>query len=163
MRRPERHRSKGALLDELATAILEARSGGRQTNDGDQLIPRRVGARASLRHLIWLRVSQINGCAYCVDLHTHEALHDGESLQRLNCLVTWAETPLFSDRERSALAWAEALTKVSETHAPDEVYEKVRAHFEDKELVDLTLMIASMNAWNRMAIGFRRQPAQREQ
>ena len=116
----------------------------------------------SLRHLIWLRVSQINGCAYCVDLHTHEALRDGESLQRLNCLVTWAETPLFSDRERSALAWAEALTKVSETHAPDEVYELVRAHFEDKELVDLTLMIAAMNAWNRMAIGFRRQPSRRE-
>jgi AhpD family alkylhydroperoxidase len=115
-----------------------------------------------LRHLIWLRVSQINGCAYCVDLHTHEALRDGESLQRLNCLVTWAETPLFSDRERSALAWAEALTKVSETHAPDEVYELVRAHFEDKELVDLTLMIAAMNAWNRMAIGFRCQPSRRE-
>ena len=116
----------------------------------------------SLRHLIWLRVSQINGCAYCVDLHTHEALRDGESLQRLNCLVTWAETPLFSDRERSALAWAEALTKVSETLAPDGVYELVRAHFEDKELVDLTLMIAAMNAWNRMAIGFRRQPSRRE-
>jgi AhpD family alkylhydroperoxidase len=78
---------------------------------------------SSLRHLIWLRVSQINGCAYCVDLHTHEALRDGESLQRLNCLVVWAETPLFSDRERSALAWAEALTNVSETHAPDELYE----------------------------------------
>jgi AhpD family alkylhydroperoxidase len=116
----------------------------------------------SLRHLIRLRVSQINGCAYCVDLHTHEALRDGESLQRLNCLVTWTETPLFSNRERSALAWAEALTKVSETHAPDEVYELVRAHFEDKELIDLTLMIAAMNAWNRMAIGFRRQPSHRE-
>ena len=78
---------------------------------------------ASLRHLIWLRVSQINGCAYCVDLHTNEALRDGETLQRLSCSVTWAETPLFSDRERSALAWAEALTNVSTTHAPDEAYE----------------------------------------
>ena len=116
----------------------------------------------SLRHLIWLRVSQINGCAYCVDLHSHEALRDGESIQRLNCLVIWEETPLFSDRERSALAWAEALTKISETHAPDEVYEMVKAQFEDKELIDLTLMIAAMNAWNRMAIGFRRQPPQRE-
>ena len=122
----------------------------------------RSALEPSLRHLVWLRVSQINGCAYCVDLHTHEALRDGESLQRLNCLVTWAETPLFSDRERSALAWAEALTKVSETHAPDEIYELVRAHFQDKELVDLTLMIAAMNAWNRMAIGFRRQPFRRE-
>ena len=116
----------------------------------------------SLRHLIWLRVSQINGCAYCVDLHSHEALRDGESIQRLNCLVILEETPLFSDRERSALAWAEALTKISETHAPDEVYEMVKAQFEDKELIDLTLMIAAMNAWNRMAIGFRRQPPQRE-
>lgn len=116
----------------------------------------------SLRHLIWLRVSQINGCAYCVDLHSDEALRDGESIQRLNCLVIWEETPLFSDRERSALAWAEALTKISETHAPDEVYEMVKAQFEDKELIDLTLMIAAMNAWNRMAIGFRRQPPQRE-
>lgn len=116
----------------------------------------------SLRHLIWLRVSQINGCAYCVDLHSHEALREGESIQRLNCLVIWEETPLFSDRERSALAWAEALTKISETHAPDEVYEMVKAQFEDKELIDLTLMIAAMNAWNRMAIGFRRQPPQRE-
>jgi AhpD family alkylhydroperoxidase len=118
---------------------------------------------ASLRHLIWLRVSQINGCAYCVDLHTNEALRDGETLQRLSCLVTWAETPLFSDRERSALAWAEALTNVSTTHAPDEAYESVRAQFDDKQLVDLTLMIAAMNAWNRMAIGFRRQPSQHGQ
>ena len=86
------------------------------------------GIEPSLRHLIWLRVSQMNGCAYCVDLHSHEALRDGESIQRLNCLVIWEETPLFSDRERSALAWAEALTKISETHAPDEVYEKVKAH-----------------------------------
>jgi AhpD family alkylhydroperoxidase len=115
-----------------------------------------------LRHLIWLRVSQMNGCAYCVDLHAHEALRDGESLQRLTCLVAWAETPLFSDRERSALAWAEALTKVAETRAPDEVYDAVRAQFDDKELIDLTLMIASMNAWNRMSIGFRRQPQRRE-
>jgi AhpD family alkylhydroperoxidase len=116
-----------------------------------------------LRHLIWLRVSQINGCAYCVDLHTNEALRDGESLQRLNCLVTWTETPLFSERERSALAWAEALTKVAQTHAPDDVYQAVSTHFQDKELIDLTLMIASMNAWNRMAIGFGRQPSKREQ
>ena len=120
------------------------------------------GIEPSLRHLIWLRVSQMNGCAYCVDLHSHEALRDGESIQRLNCLVIWEETLLFSDRERSALAWAEALTKISETHAPDEVYEMVKAQFEAKELIDLTLMIAAMNAWNRMAIGFRRQPPQRE-
>jgi AhpD family alkylhydroperoxidase len=115
----------------------------------------------SLRHLIWLRVSQINGCAYCVDLHTHDALRDGESLDRLHCLVVWPEAPLYSARERAALAWAEALTLVSETHAPDDVYQEVARHFCEKDLVDLTLLIASMNAWNRMAIGFRRGPEER--
>jgi AhpD family alkylhydroperoxidase len=115
----------------------------------------------TLRHLIWLRVSQINGCAYCVDLHTHEALVDGEQPQRLHCLVTWPETALFSAQERAALAWAEALTHISISHAPEEVYALVRQHFNDKELVDLTLMIATMNAWNRMAIAFRRQPVAR--
>jgi AhpD family alkylhydroperoxidase len=114
-----------------------------------------------LRHLVWLRTSQINGCAYCVDLHSHEALADGERPQRLHCLVTWTETTLFSPRECAALAWAEALTHISTCHASEEVYALVRQHFDDKDLVDLTLMIAAMNAWNRMAIGFRRQPAVR--
>jgi AhpD family alkylhydroperoxidase len=112
-----------------------------------------------LRHLVWLRTSQINGCAYCVDLHTREALADGEQPRRLHCLVTWSETALFSAQERAALAWAEALTHISTSHAPEEVYGSVKQHFNDKDLVDLTLMIATMNAWNRMAIGFRRQPA----
>ncbi len=114
-----------------------------------------------LRHIVWLRTSQINGCAYCVDLHTHEALADGERPQRLHCLVTWPETALFSERERAALAWAEALTLISTSHAPEENYALVRQHFNDKDLVDLTLMIATMNASNRMAIGFRRPPALR--
>jgi AhpD family alkylhydroperoxidase len=114
-----------------------------------------------LRHLVWLLTSQINGCSYCVDLHTQEALGDGERPQRLHCLVTWSETALFSAQERAALAWAEALTHISTSHAPEEVYDRVRQHFNDKDLVDLTLMIATMNAWNRMAIGFRRQPAVR--
>jgi AhpD family alkylhydroperoxidase len=114
-----------------------------------------------LRHLVWLRTSQINGCAYCVDLHTREALADGEQPRRLHCLVTWSETALFSAQERAALAWAEALTHISTSHAPEEVYGSVKQHFNDKDLVDLTLMIATMNAWNRMAIGFRRQPAVR--
>jgi AhpD family alkylhydroperoxidase len=112
----------------------------------------------TLRHLVWLRVSQINGCAYCVELHAREALHDGEAVERLNCLLAWRETTLFTARERAALAWAEALTNITESHAHDEVYDLVRQEFDDKTLVDLTLMIASMNGWNRMAIGFRRQP-----
>ncbi len=114
-----------------------------------------------LRQLVWLRTSQINGCAYCVDLHAHEALADGERPQRLHCLVTWSESTLFSVQERAALAWAEALTHISTSHAPEEVYALVRQQFNDKDLVDLTLMIAAMNAWNRMAIGFRRHAAPR--
>jgi AhpD family alkylhydroperoxidase len=113
----------------------------------------------TLRHLILLRVSQINGCAYCVDLHASEARRDGETLQRINCLAVWAETPFFTERERSALAWAEALTNITQSRAPDDVYARVNQHFQDKQLVDLTLMIGSMNAWNRIAIGFRRPPA----
>ena len=119
------------------------------------------GIEAGLRHLVWLRVSQLNGCAYCVDLHTHEAVRDGEAAQRLHCLVVWRETRLFSPRERAALGWAEALTEVATSRAPDDVYDAVRAQFDDKQLADLTFMIATMNAWNRMAIGFRRGPGVR--
>ncbi|MGB6397639.1 MAG: carboxymuconolactone decarboxylase family protein [Bradyrhizobium sp.] len=115
----------------------------------------------TLRHLVWLRVSQINGCAYCVDLHIREALRDGESPDRLHGLVVWRETELYSAKERAALAWAEALTLVAETHAPDEIYREVTQHFSDQDLVDLTFLIATMNAWNRMAIGFRRGPEPR--
>jgi len=116
---------------------------------------------ASLRHLVWLRTSQINGCAYCVDLHASEALQDGERIERINCLVAWQETTLFTPKERAALAWTEALTNIAMSHALEEDYALVREQFSDEDLVDLTLMIASMNAWNRMAIAFRRQPGMR--
>jgi len=115
----------------------------------------------ALRHLVLLRVSQINGCAYCVDLHTHEALRDGERAQRLHLLVVWRETDLFSPREKAALAYAESVTRVAETHVPDADYLEAARHFNERELVDLTLLIATMNAWNRMAISFRRPPAER--
>jgi AhpD family alkylhydroperoxidase len=111
---------------------------------------------AGLRHLVRLRVSQINGCAYCVDLHTHEALRDGENSQRLHCLVAWKDTNLFTPRERAALAYAESMTRVAESHVPDADYREVARHFSELELVDLTLMIATMNAWNRMSVSFRR-------
>jgi AhpD family alkylhydroperoxidase len=116
---------------------------------------------ASLRHLVQLRVSQINGCAYCVDLHTHEALRDGEKSQRLYCLTVWHETELFSPRERAALAYAESITRVAETHVPDEDYNNAARHFNELELVDLTLIISTMSAWTRMAISFRRPVAER--
>ena len=111
-----------------------------------------------LRVLIELRVSQINGCVYCVDLHSRQAREAGESQQRLDCLVAWEECPFFTEAERAAFAWAEALTHVSKTHAPDEVYETVRRHYSEQEIVDLTLVISVMNSWNRIAIGMRRLP-----
>jgi AhpD family alkylhydroperoxidase len=114
-----------------------------------------------LRARVELRSSQINGCAYCVDMHSREAREAGETQQRLDCLTVWRETSFFDDRERAALAWAESVTLVSEAHVPDEVYDEARKHFSDKDLVDLTLIVAVINAWNRIAIGFRSvHPAQ---
>lgn len=111
-----------------------------------------------LLHLIKYRVSQINGCAYCLDMHSKDLRAGGETEQRLYTLDAWRETPFFTDRERAALEWAEAVTLVSETHVPDEVYEAVRKEFSEDELIDLTLAVATINTWNRMAISFRTTP-----
>jgi AhpD family alkylhydroperoxidase len=119
---------------------------------------RRCGLEPALLELVRLRASQINGCAYCIDMHTKDARAHGESEQRLYALTAWRETPFFNDRERAALAWAEAVTEVAQTHVPDEVYESVRRHFSDKELVDLTLAVAAINSWNRLPISFRKVP-----
>ncbi|AXF14502.1 carboxymuconolactone decarboxylase family protein [Paraburkholderia caledonica] len=113
----------------------------------------------SLADLVRLRASQINGCAFCVDMHTADARKAGETDRRLATVVTWRETPFFTDRERAALEWTEALTLVSHDHVPDAVWEAVRPHFGDEELVDLTLLISAINAWNRFAISFRKMPA----
>lgn len=121
------------------------------------------GIDAKLRALVELRTSQINGCAYCVDLHSREARHAGESQQRLDCLIVWRETTFFDDRERAALAWAEAVTRVAETGVPDDVYEEVCKHFSEREVVDLTHIVALMNAWNRMSISFKNVPAKRSE
>jgi AhpD family alkylhydroperoxidase len=118
----------------------------------------RCGLEKPLMELVRLRASQINGCAYCVDLHTSDARKAGESERRLAAVVVWHEAPFFSDRERAALEWTEALTLISATRAPDEVWERVRPHFTDAEIVDLTLLINAINAWNRFAIGFRKLP-----
>lgn len=99
-----------------------------------------------LRALVELRVSQINGCAYCVDMHSHQARQAGEAQQRLDCLPVWRETSLFNERERAALNWAESVTLVSETHVADSVYEEALQHFSEKDLVDLTFIVAVMNA-----------------
>jgi AhpD family alkylhydroperoxidase len=116
-----------------------------------------------LRALVELRTSQINGCAYCVDLHSRQAREHGETQQRLDCLPVWRETNLYDDRERAALAWAETVTNVSHTGVPDDAYEEVKKHFSEKDLVDLTLIISVMNAWNRVAISFRQGPAKRSE
>jgi AhpD family alkylhydroperoxidase len=119
---------------------------------------RASGLEPSLLELIKLRASQINGCAYCIDMHTKDARHRGESEQRLYSVSVWRETPFFSERERAALAWTEAITQVSSDQVPDEVYQIAREHFGEKELVDLTLALIAINGWNRLAIGFRTVP-----
>jgi AhpD family alkylhydroperoxidase len=111
-----------------------------------------------LLDLVKLRASQINGCAYCIDMHWKDLRAAGESEQRLYGLDAWREAPYYSDRERAALAWTEAVTRIAETHATDTVYEAVRAQFSEKEVVDLTFAIAAINAWNRVAISLRVVP-----
>ena len=105
--------------------------------------------------LIEIRASQINGCAYCLDMHTQDARAEGESEQRLYLLPAWREAPFYSDRERAALEWTEAVTLVAVDHVPDEVFERVRPHFTDEELANLTLAINAINSWNRLNVAFR--------
>ena len=116
------------------------------------------GLDPKLIHLVKMRASQINGCAYCLDMHSLDARAEGESEQRLYTLDAWRETPFFTDRERAALAWTEALTLISHTHAPDDVYDEVKKQFSEKEIVDLTFVIGTINLWNRLAISLRAAP-----
>lgn len=111
-----------------------------------------------LIELIRLRASQINGCAFCVNMHSEDAKKGGESDKRINTVVAWRETPFFTDRERAALEWTESLTLISQTHAPDDVWQRVKEHFSEAEIVDLTLLIVAINGWNRFGIGFRKMP-----
>jgi AhpD family alkylhydroperoxidase len=119
---------------------------------------RRSGLSPALLDLVRTRTSQINGCAYCIDMHTKDARARGETEQRLYALDAWRETPFFTDRERAALAWTEAVTLVHQGHVPDDVYEDARSHFSEKELVDLTLAIVAINGWNRLAVSMRAVP-----
>lgn len=117
------------------------------------------GLEKSLVELVRLRASQLNGCAYCIDMHTADARKAGETDRRLALLSVWRETDIYSDKERAAFAWAEALTLVADSHVPDEVWEQARQQFEEAELVDLTLLVTTINAWNRFAIAFRKLPS----
>lgn len=114
-----------------------------------------TGLERSLLELIKMRASQINGCAYCLDMHSKDARAAGETEQRLYVLSAWREAPFYSERERAALAWTEAVTVISQTHVPDDVYAVARKQFSDEELVNLTLAIIAINGWNRLEISFR--------
>ena len=131
----------------VAPGAVEAMSGLERYLAGSGLEP-------SLLDLVKLRASQINGCAYCIDMHTKDARARGESEQRLYALSAWRETPFYSERERAALEWAEVLTQIPEHGVCDEVYQRVRAQLSDKELSDLTFVVMSINAWNRINVGF---------
>jgi AhpD family alkylhydroperoxidase len=113
------------------------------------------GLDRRLFELVKIRASQMNGCAYCVDMHTQDARLAGESEQRIYALNAWRETPFFTDRERAALEWAEAVTRVGDTHVPDDLYELARQHFDESELVALTFAVVVINGWNRLAVSFR--------
>jgi len=118
----------------------------------------RTGFDKKLIDLVFQRISQINGCAFCVELHGRDLRAAGETAERLDSIAAWHESPYFTEREKAALAWAESLTHVADTHAPDDVYEEVRKHFSEVETANLTYAIALMNAYNRMAVGLRREP-----
>lgn len=116
---------------------------------------RQSGLDHSLLELVKTRASQINGCGYCLDMHTKDARAAGETEQRLYVLSAWREAPFYSARERAALEWTEAVTLISQNDIPDSMYQRVREHFSEKELIDLTLAISTINTWNRLAISFR--------
>ncbi len=113
------------------------------------------GLETALLDLVKMRASQINGCAFCLDMHSKDARAAGETEQRLYLLSGWREAPFYSERERAALAWTEALTLIAGNHAPDEIYDQVRQQFSEKELADLSLAVVAINGWNRLAIGLR--------
>jgi AhpD family alkylhydroperoxidase len=119
---------------------------------------RHSGLEAKLLELVKIRASQLNGCAFCLDMHTKDARAKGETEQRIYMLNAWREAPFFTDKERAALAWTEAITNIQQGHAPDEVYEVLSQQFTEQERVNLTWAITTINAWNRIAIGFRLVP-----
>jgi len=136
----------------------EVAPGAAKAMMGLEVYVRRCGLEHSLLELVKTRVSQINRCAYCIDMHTKDARAAGETEQRLYALSAWRETPFFTERERAALEWAEELTLISENDVPDELYTRVREQFSEEELMNLTLAVIAINGWNRLAIPFRSVP-----
>lgn len=142
-------------MEEQRIDYAKAAPGAMKAMLGLEAYARNSGLELSLYELVKMRASQINGCAYCLDMHSKDARAEGETEQRLYLLPAWRETTFYTPRERAALAWTEAITLVSENHAPEELYREVRKEFSEKELVDLTLAIIAINGWNRLSIGFR--------
>ncbi|HZL55684.1 MAG TPA: carboxymuconolactone decarboxylase family protein [Bryobacteraceae bacterium] len=128
---------------------------GYKAMSGLEAYIRNSGIEHSLLHLVKTRASQINGCAFCLDMHTKDARAQGETEQRLYCLSAWRETPFYTDRERAALEWTESVTRVSEAGVSDDLYARMLRHFTEEELANLTLAVVTINGWNRMAIAFR--------
>ncbi len=137
---------------------MKASPGAIKAMSGLELHLRNCGLERSLLHLIKLRASLINGCAFCIDMHTDEALADGEKPARLHLLSVWRETPLFSEREQVALAWTEAVTLIADGGPSDELYARALQHFTEEELVNLNLAVVAINGWNRFSIAFRVPP-----
>jgi AhpD family alkylhydroperoxidase len=149
---------QGGIIMQSRVDYMKSATGVVEVMLGLERYLHQSGLETSLLHLVKMRASQINGCAYCLDMHWKDSRALGETEQRLYGLDAWEESPYYSDRERAALAWTEAVTNIRETHASDEVYEKVRPFFSEKELADLTLAIAAINAWNRLSIAGRSVP-----
>ncbi|HWV40121.1 carboxymuconolactone decarboxylase family protein [Pseudorhodoplanes sp.] len=137
---------------------IKASPGVYKAMTGLQSYVDQCGLEHSLLELVKIRSSQINGCAFCLIMHTNDARKQGESDERMHLLNAWREAPVFTARERAALGWVEALTLITEGHVPDDVYEEARRHFSEKELVDLSAAVVTINAWNRLAIAFRAVP-----
>jgi AhpD family alkylhydroperoxidase len=137
---------------------LEVAQGAMKAMFGLETYLAKCGLEKPLLHLLKLRVSQINGCAYCIDMHWKDLRAGGETEQRLYMLDAWRESPFYSERERAALAWAEAVTLVTEGHVPDEVFEETRKQFSEAELANLTLAVVAINGWNRLNIAFQTVP-----
>ena len=135
--------------------LLETGQGAMKAMLGLSAYPSKSGLEKRLLELLDFRVSQINGCAYCLDMHSKDLRAAGETEQRLYMLSAWRESPVYTERERAALAWAEAVTLVADSRLPDEVYEQARAQFNEEELVSLTLAVVAINGWNRLNIAFR--------
>jgi AhpD family alkylhydroperoxidase len=139
-----------------------APKGAVQAMFGMERYIRTCGLEHSLLHLLKVRASQINGCAYCIDMHTKDARAEGETEQRLYALSAWEETPFFTERERAALEWTEAVTLIGENHIPDDLYARAREQFSEEELVNLTMAVVTINGWNRLSIAFRAVPGSYE-